>query len=445
MDTTSKKRIVILGGGFGGVYTALRLESRLRHRDDVEVTLVNKQNFLLFTPMLHEVAASDLDATHIVNPLQKMLRKTQFFCGTVDRIDLEKKTVSVSHGMTDHDHEIPYDHLVVALGSVTNFYRSENIERASLTMKSLEDAMQLRSRIIALMDEADFECCASIRKRLLTVVVAGGGFAGVETIAGVNDFIRGSLRFYKNLKPEHVRLVLVNSGPVILPELSEKLGRYARKALEKDGIEIVCECKVADVEEQEIRLTNGEVIEAATMVWTAGTAAHPLVKGLPCKKERDRIVVDEHLELPEHPGVWAVGDCAHIIDQRTGKPYPPTAQHAIREARTLADNILASIDGTPKRTFRFKMLGQLASIGRRAGVANILGMNFSGFLAWFLWRSIYLMKLPRIEKKVRVAVDWTLDLMFTKDLVQYVYVPTQEMTKTTHPHHEPPPMEIHVQ
>jgi len=426
---SAKTRILILGGGFGGVYTALELEKRLGNDDSAEITLVNKENFLLFTPMLHEVAASDLDATHIVNPIVKLLKKTQFFCGTAEAIDLDRKLVRVSHGLMNHSHEIEFDHLVLALGSVTNFYNSKSIESACHTMKSLEDAMKLRSRVIALMDEADFECCAHIRKRLLTFVVAGGGFAGVETIAGIGSFVRESLHFYNNLKSEHVRMVLINSGEVILPELSEKLGRYAQGRLAKDGIEIHCKCKVSSIEDGVVSLSDGEKIEASTIIWTAGTSANPLIRALDCQKERERVVVDEYLELPGRKGIWALGDCAHIPDKKTGKPYPPTAQHAIREARCLAHNIVASIRAERKRSFSFNMLGQLASIGRRSGVANILGINFSGFLAWFLWRSIYLAKLPRLEKKIRVAIDWTLDLVFTKDLVQFVHVRTSEITE----------------
>ena len=425
---SEKKRIVILGGGFGGTYTALHLEKLVKNDPSIEITLVNKDNFLLFTPMLHEVAASDLDATHIVNPISKMLKRTQFFCGSVDSIDLEKKNVTVSHGLMNHSHEVPFDHLVLALGSVTNFYNSTAIEQSCRTMKSLEDAMRLRSRVIALMEEADFECCAHIRKQLLTFVVAGGGFAGVETMAAINDFVHESLRFYPNLRKEHVRMVLVNAGEFILPELSAKLGKYAQSKLEAEGVTIFCKCKVANVEGAAITLTNGELIDASTLVWTAGTSGNPLIKALPCKKERERVVVDEFMESAEWKGVWAVGDCAHILEKSTGKAYPPTAQHAIRQGKVLAHNIVASINGTKKKPFEFKMLGQLASIGRRCGVANILGMNFSGFIAWFLWRSIYLMKLPRLEKKVRVALDWTLDLIFTKDLVQFVHVPTQQIT-----------------
>ena len=421
MSTEKRKtRIVILGGGFGGLYTAMRLERTLARDADVEVTLVNRENFFLFTPMLHEVAASDLDMTHIVNPVRKLLRRVRFFEGDVERIDLDGRRVHVSHGQEHHHHELEYDHLVLALGSVTNFYGLPGLAERAMTMKSLGDAIHLRNHLISNLEEADFECCPHVREPLLNFVVAGGGFAGAETIAGVNDFLREAVEFYPHLKEEMLRVVLVHSGEVILPELGEKLGRYAQQKLSMRGVEIHTNAKVKGVTEREVTLTDGTVITTNTLVWTAGTSPHPLLGTLPCKRERGRIVTDEFMAVPGHAGVWAVGDCAAIPDRATGKSYPPTAQHAIREGRVLADNIRAEVRGRAKRPFSFKTIGLLAAIGRRTGVARIMGVNFSGFVAWWLWRSIYLAKLPRFEKKVRVALDWTLDLLFTKDIVQFL-------------------------
>jgi NADH:quinone reductase (non-electrogenic) len=413
-------RIVVLGGGFGGIAAAAELDRRLAKRRDVEVTLVNADNFFLFTPMLHEVAASDLDITHIVNPIRKLLKHASFFCGEVEAIDLERKRVQVHHGDDPHHHEIEFDHLVVALGSVTNFHGLPGLEERALTMKSLGDAIGLRNRIIASLEEADFECCAAKRRRLLTFVVAGGGFAGVETAAGVHDFVLDALRFYRNLAPEHVRVVLVHSGEVILPELSPKLGAYAQRKLAARGVDVRTQSRVAALDDGGVHLASGETIESCTLVWTAGTSPHPMLAGLPCPTERGRIVVDECLRVPGHSGVWAVGDCAVVPDPLTGRPHPPTAQHALREGRALARNLACEVlgRGSP-RPFRFRTIGQLASIGRRTGVAQIFGVNFSGFVAWWMWRTIYLSKLPRAEKKVRVALDWTLDLLFSKDLVRF--------------------------
>jgi NADH dehydrogenase len=413
-----KQRILILGGGFGGLYTALELDRLIAHRDDIEVTIVNRENFILFTPMLHEVAASDLDITHIVNPLRKMLRRVNFFHADVLSIDLPHKTVRVAHSANRHEHDLPYDHIVIALGCATNFFRLPGLEETAFTMKSLGDAIRVRNHLIETLEAADFECAAGQRDQLLTVVVAGGGFSGVETIAGINDFLRDATRWYRHLTPKQIRVVLVHPGAVILPELGEKLGAYAQKKLAERGVEIRVNTRVAAIRGGNVELNDGTLIETCTLIWTAGTSAHPLCGALPCPTERGRVKVNAFMEADGWPGVWALGDCAVVPDPE-GKPYPPTAQHAIRQGKTLARNIVATIDAKPRQPFRFKTLGLLAAIGRRAGVADILGFQFSGFIAWFLWRTIYLAKLPRLEKKIRVAIDWSLDLFFSKDLVQF--------------------------
>jgi NADH dehydrogenase len=416
---SEKTKIVILGGGFGGFYAALELDRTLARDPDVEVTLVNRENFFLFTPMLHEVAASDLDLTDIVSPIRRVLRRVSFHQGVVERIDLDSRRVVVSHGFERHVHEIPFDHVVLGLGSVTNFHGLPGLEERALTMKSLGDAVRLRNRLIALLEEADPECARGWRDRLMTVVVAGGGFAGVETIGAINDFVRAALPYYRRIPRDAVRMVLVESGPEILPELGPNLGRYAHKKLAGQGIEVRTGTRVKSLDGEGVLLDDGSFLRAATLVWTAGTSPHPLLESLPCPKERGRIRVDPYLEVPGRPGVWALGDCASILDPRTGRPHPPTAQHALREGRVLAANLLRSVRGGRRKEFRFSTLGQLAAIGRRAGVAKILGLRFSGFIAWFLWRTIYLAKLPGFEKKLRVALNWTLDLLFSKDFVEY--------------------------
>jgi NADH dehydrogenase len=412
-------RILILGGGFGGLYAALELEKTLARDPDVEVTLVNRENFFLFTPMLHEVAASDLDLTNIVNPIRKMLQRVHFFAGDVESIDLLRRRVSVSHGLEHHHHQLEYDHLVLALGSITNFYQLPGLQERALTMKSLGDAIELRNRLIANLEEADSECCGDVRS-LVTFLVAGGGFAGVETVAAINDFVRQALRFYPRLTEDLLRVVLVHPGPAILPELGEKLGVYAGSKLAERKVEIRLNTKVEGVSERGVELSDGSKIATKTIIWTAGTSPNPLLALLPCNKERGRVVVDEYLQVPEWQGVWALGDCAVVPDVKTGKAHPPTAQHALREGRVVAQNIIASVRGGELKPFRFSALGQLAAIGRRTGVANILGVNFSGFFAWWLWRTIYLSKLPGFEKKLRVALDWTLDVLFSKDIVQFM-------------------------
>lgn len=412
-------RILILGGGFGGMYAALELQKRLGGAN-VRMTIVNRDNFFSFTPMLHEVAASDLDVTHIVNPVRKMLRRVDFFKGDVDSIDLQARRVVVVHGSDRHRHELPYDHLVIGLGSTSHFFGLPGLASRALTMKSLGDAVRLRNNLIEHLEEADTECAAAacLREPLMTVVVAGGGFAGVETLAGINDFVRGALRFYPNLTQRHVRMVLVHPGDVILPELSAKLGRYAQAKLAERGIEIRLGTRVRSQSDDAVELSDGTAIRTRTLVWTAGTAPNPLIATLPCAKEGGRLLVDEYLSVPGHPGVWALGDCASVPDVRRGGYHPPTAQHALRQGRTLARNVAAACGHGRRAAFSFASLGQLAAIGHRTGVANVFGINFSGFFAWWLWRTVYLSKLPRAEKKLRVALDWTLDLFFSKDLVQ---------------------------
>jgi NADH dehydrogenase len=422
-------RILILGGGFGGVYAALELEKMLARGLQARVTLVNKENFFLFTPMLHEVAASDLDLTNIVSPVRKMLRRVDFFQGSVEAVDLDARTAVLSHGSDGHRHVVEYDGLVLALGSVTNFFNLPGLAERALTMKSLGDAMHLRNRLIAHLEEADTECAASIREPLLTFVVAGGGFAGVETVAGMNDFLREALPYYPHLTEDDLRVVLVHPGEVILPELGAELGRYAQERLAARGVEIRAGTRVASVDDGGVRLDDGTTIPTRTLVWTAGTSPHPLLAGLPCAKDRGRIRVDEHLQVPGRPGVWALGDCALVPDRRSGGAHPPTAQHALREGRVVARNIAARLEGRAPIPFDFATLGQLAAIGRRTGVAKVFGLKFSGFLAWWLWRTIYLGKLPRLEKKVRVALDWTLDVFFSKDLVQFLSERSQPLSR----------------
>lgn len=414
-----KTRIVILGGGFGGVYTALELDRTIAGRPDVEVTLVSRENYILFTPMLHEVAASDLDLTHIVNPIRKMLRHVNFFHAEVQGIDLTSKSVRVAHSEAGHVHHLPYDHLVIALGNATNFFDMPGLEEIAFTMKSLGDAIEVRNHLIEMLEAADFECAAGDRGQLLTVLVAGGGFSGVETIAAIHDFLGEATRFYKHLSEKQIRVVVVHPGPVVLPELGDELGAYAQKQLEGRGVEVRVNTRVKAIHGRTVELSDGCMIPTSTLIWTAGTCAHALTGNLPCPTDRGRLKVNEFLQLEAWPGVWALGDCACVPDLATGKNCPPTAQHAIRQGKTLARNIAAELDGRRVRPFRFKTLGLLAAIGRRTGVASILGFHFSGFLAWFLWRSIYLAKLPRLEKKVRVALDWTLDVFFSKDLVQF--------------------------
>jgi NADH:ubiquinone reductase (H+-translocating) len=417
-----RHRVVILGGGFAGLYAALELEKGLPKHTNVDVTLVNRENFFLFTPMLHEVAAGDLDPANIVNPVRKLLRRVSFYEAEALKIDLHNKAVTIEHGFDEHTHKLQYDQIVLALGSTTQFFDLPGVEEHALTMKTLNDAVKLRNHLIAALEETDTKCAQDERRNLLSVMVAGAGFAGVETLASINDFLRHSMQFYRNLSEHDLRVTLIHPGDAILPELSPQLGNYAQRKLEERGVEVRPHSRVASYDGEIVQLTNGAKIPTRTLIWTAGTMPHSLIGTLPCERERGRLKVSAELAVSGWPGVWALGDCALIPDIATGSFCPPTAQHALRQAKVVAHNVLAHAEGRQPRKFRFKTIGQLASIGRREGVASIFGINLSGFLAWWMWRTIYLSKLPRLEKKLRVALDWTLDLVFSRDLCRSLEV-----------------------
>jgi NADH:ubiquinone reductase (H+-translocating) len=415
-----KKRIVILGGGFAGVEAARHLDRTVAKHGDVEVTLVSRENFAVFTPMLHEVAAGDLEPVHICNPLRKLFRRVTILTGNVETIDLSEKRVTISYGIGLIRRDLPFDYLVLALGSETNYAGVPGVGERALGIKSLGDATMLRAGVIALLETASIEPDAGRRKRMLTFVVVGGGFAGVETIGAINDLARESLPHYGQLDPREVRVVLIHGGAVILPELGEQLGLYAQEKLRNRQVEIKLKAKVTAYANGEIQCDDGEKIPADTLVWAAGVSPSAFLGKTPFQLERGRIVVDATLEVPGRPGIWAAGDCAAVPDPISKLPYPPTAQHALREGKLIGKNICARLSGGKSTPFVYKAPGQLASIGRRTGVARIFGLRFSGIIGWILWRSVYLMKLPRLEKKLRVGLEWLLNVTFERDLGQYV-------------------------
>jgi NADH dehydrogenase len=417
-----KTKIVIAGGGFGGLYAAKHFDKTLARRDDVEVTLISRENFILFTPMLHEIAAGDLSPSDIVNPLRRILRYVKFIEADVREIDLNARKIRCIHGIGDADLELEYDHLLLALGSETNFFDNQDAEEWAVTMKNVMDAVLLRNRMVALLEEAALEKDETARRELLTFVTAGGGFAGAETTGAVNDFLRDTARFYPRLREDMIRVVVVHPGSYLLPELGEELGRYAERKLIERKVEVIKGARVASYDGSVVRLNDGRSIPATTLIWTAGVKPSPVIASLPVAKEKSRVRVNETLAVPGATGLWAVGDCAAVPDLESGQFYPPTAQHGLREGVVAAKNIERAILGQPLRPFQFKTLGLLAAIGHHTGVAMIFGMKFSGFIAWWLWRSVYLLKLPRLAKKLQVVIAWTLDLFFGRDITQIITV-----------------------
>lgn len=411
-----RTRVVVLGGGFGGVATAQRLEQLSLHGPDLDVSLVSQSNYLLFTPMLAEVAGSSLQAQHISAPVRASCPHTRFYRGQVSDIDLEAQVVRLVDAPTS---ELPFDHLVLAMGSVPNYRDLPGIEQHSFSLKTLEDATKLRNHVISTLEHADVESDPDERNRQLTFVVAGGGFAGTEMIAELFDLVHSTLRYYPGVAADELRFVLVHSRDRILPEIGPELADYALNKLRARGIEFRLGVRVAGATAHGMQLGDGTDIPSRTVVWTAGNQPNPLLSGLPCDRNRaGALVADSTLRLSEHENVWAVGDCAEIPDpDHEGATYPPTAQHALREGKAVAENILAVEQGKPVEPFRFKTIGILVALGHRTAVAEIRGRQFSGLLAWFMWRGVYLSKLPGLEKKVRVLFDWTLDLLFPRDIV----------------------------
>lgn len=409
--------------------TAESLEREFMHDRSVSITLVSETNALLFTPMLAEVAGSSLEPSHISTPLRSSLPRTNFIRGTVENVDLERRTVKLAAAVDRNGaaQEIPYDELVLALGAVSNYLGLANVQKYALDFKSLLDAIRVRNRVIEMFERADSEANPQLRRRSLTFVIAGGGFAGVELAGALNDFARGILADYPSLQPDDLKVILVHARDHILPELSESLGRYAQKKMTERGVIFRLNARLQDFEPGLVSVSDGE-ISAETLIWTAGTAPNPLLRALPVERDkRGAVLVETTLAVKDHPGVWALGDCAAVVDGVTGKPCPPTAQFAIREAPVLAKNIRSSFAGRPLQKFHFDSLGALCVVGHQTACAELTvpfskgrSMRFSGLLAWAMWRGIYLSKLPGLERKIRVLMDWTIELFFPRDVVQTI-------------------------
>jgi NADH:quinone reductase (non-electrogenic) len=410
-------RILILGGGFGGVYAAMRLQSRLRHRQDLDVTLVSRDNYFLFTPMLPQVATSSVDTRHIVQTIRRISPRTKLLQAEIETIDLATRTVTISHA-EGHRHQLGYDQLLLAVGGVTNYFGLPGVAEHALPIKTLGDAIRIRNHALDMLEQAELEEDAELRRQLLTFVVAGAGFAGVETAAELDIFVRRAAKLYRNFTAADIRTVILDAQSRVLPELSEQLAAFTQATLVKRGMEVRMGARVRSADAEGIDLVDGTRIATRMFVWAGGVAPNPVIAALPCTNSRGRISVDQNLEVPGYSGVWAIGDCAEVASAPGAKPYPPTAQHALREGEHVADNMIALAGGKPLKPFAFTMIGQMANLGERSAVAMVGGFKISGFPAWWLWRTYYLSRIPTLERKIRVALDWTLDLLFSRDTVK---------------------------
>jgi NADH:ubiquinone reductase (H+-translocating) len=421
MTTASSgvKRIVIVGGGFGGVYTAMHLEDLLRRRDDVELVLVNKENYFVFQPMLPEVVSGNIGLFDTVNPIRRLLPRTKLYIREVEEIDLAQQTVTLSPGFRPRELVLHYDHLVLALGTVTDFRDIPGLHEHALPFKNLADAVRLRNHLIHVMQEAAIETDQALREQLLTFVVAGGGFSGVEVAAEMNDFLRDVAREY-GIKRSDIRVMLVHAGERILErEVPERLGLYAQTHLLKRGLELLLNRRLKTATPDAAVLADGSRILTKTLVSTVPSSPNPLIETLELPKDRGKIKIDQYFEIEGFPNVSSIGDCC-LMPNPTGEGFcPPTAQHATRQAEVLAHNIVAKLYGGERRRFTFKGLGKMGSLGHHSAVALLFDrFRVKGLLAWLMWRTVYWWKLPGFSRKLKLGMSWILDLLFRPETVQ---------------------------
>lgn len=422
--TNPKKRVLILGGGFGGVYVAVHLGKLLSKKEleEIEIVLVNRENYIVFQPLLPEVISGSVELNHVIAPIRRMAPKANLFTRDVESIDPVQRIVTLSPGTRPAATSIHYDHLVIAMGTRLDHSKIPGMREHAHPFKYLGDALYLRNQLVHALEEAETESEPAMRRRLLTFVVAGGGFSGVECIAEMNDFLREAVHAYHNISEKDLRLILLQRGERILPELTESLAAFAHKLLAKRGVEIrlgtglkAVSADAVVVENKATRQT--ETLTTRTAIATVPAGPHQLLTSLPFPKDKGRIIVDQHTEVSGWPRVWALGDCA-VIKQIDGHVSPPTAQHALRQAKTCAENIVASFRGTPKKIFSFTGLGKLGSLGRRSAVAEIFGIHLKGIIAWLLWRGVYVTKFPGFDGQLRLIADWFLDTLLPRDITQ---------------------------
>jgi len=420
----TKKRILILGGGFGGVYVAVHLGRMLSEQEleQTEIALVNRENYIVFQPLLPEVISGSVELNHVISPIRRMAPRASLYTRDIDSIDPVARNVTLSPGIRPTRLTLSYDHLVIAMGTRLDHSKIPGMREHASPFKYLGDALYLRNQLVRMLEEAEAESDPEGRKRLLTFVVAGGGFSGVECIAEMNDFLREAVRAYHNIGERDLRLILLQRGERILPEVTPSLAAFAHRLLASRGVEIRLGAGLKAVTANAVIVENKqtqemETIGTRTAVATVPAGPHPILTQLPLPQEKGRIVADQTTEVPGWPGVWAIGDCAAIM-QVDGNISPPTAQHALRQAKTCAQNIVASFRSGKKKHFGFTGLGKLGSLGRRSAVAEILGFRFKGLVAWLLWRGVYVTKFPGFDGQLRLIADWILDVFLPRDITQ---------------------------
>jgi NADH dehydrogenase len=422
----ASRRVVIVGGGFGGVQCARRLRRRLPAAA-WEVVLFNRENHMVFHPLLPEVAGASLNPDAVAAPLRQMLSGVRCRTETVRAIDLDRRTVEFE-AHDGHAGTLPYDHLVIACGRSVNLGAVPGMSDHAFPLKSVGDAMALRAHVIQQLEKAEVCDDRARRRWYLSFVVVGGGFSGVEVAGEINDLVRHGRRFYPNISPDEISVTLVHAGDRILPELSLDLRAFAEREMRAAGISLVLGSSVSTATADGVWLQDERQIRGATVVCTVGTSVPPLVERLDSVKDRGSLLTRPDMRLCEHDDVWAIGDCARIVNAHDGALCPPTGQFAERQGRQVADNIVRAIRGQPTQPFAYQPLGVFCAIGGRNAVAEIFGWRISGFVAWVLWRGVYLFKLPSWSRRAKVGADWLWDLLFARDLVNLKTDPTERVS-----------------
>jgi NADH dehydrogenase len=414
-------RVLILGGGFGGAYAARTLERLLAERDDVQVSLVNRDNYLVFQPLLAEVVSGDLGVHDTVTPLRRLVPRTQLFVRQVTSVDLEARTVTLAPSFRPREVVLEWDRLILGLGSVPALSARPGFAEHALAFRTLADAVRLRNHLIRVLEQAAIEDDPRARATLLTVVVAGGGFSGTELAAAINDFMREALSAFRSrISRQELRVVLVHASEHVLDrEVSPRLAKYATRALARTGVELQLGVRADEATPECVVLTDGRTIGTRTFITTVPSAPSPVVTSLELPLEQGRLKVDSTLQVEGRDDVWAIGDSAAVPSPEGKDLCPTTAQYAIREADIAAENVLASIDGTPQQTFVFTGLGKLGALGRRRAVAELPGgVRLAGLPAWLAWRAVYWSKLPGLDRKLKVGASWLMDLVVPTEITQ---------------------------
>jgi NADH dehydrogenase len=415
------KHILIVGGGYVGLYTALRLQRKL-HRElrdnEVRITIIDPQSYMTYQPFLPEAAAGNLSPRHMVAPLRRVLPKAHVLNGTVTEVDHAERTVTFQPAEGE-PRQIAYDVIVMAAGSISRTLPIPGLTDIGIGFKTVGEAIALRNRVLHLLDVAESTDDLEVRRRALTFVVVGAGFAGVEALAELEDMAKHSTRYYRNIQPADIRWVLVEATNRVLPEVGPEMGKWTLEQLRERGIEVKLDTRLESCEGGHVVLSDGTEFDAETLVWTAGVKPSPVVNAgdLPLD-ERGRIKTTARLTVAGLTGAFAAGDAAGVPDVTTPGQYcAPNAQHAVRQAKVLADNLVRQLRGQELVDYRHKYVGSVAGLGLHQGVANVYGIKLRGFPAWFMHRTYHLSRVPTLNRKVRVVVDWTLALFFKRETI----------------------------